>query len=208
MTPAHVYALLIAAVPALLAFTVVTTAINQFSEAFVKPRFPRAAHIVNVLCVDYVKAVQALASFVSKPRGFASVGAWLVLLFVASVVTALVSLTGCTPAEFQEAKAVVVAEVPVLAQVDAIGRVIAQAVGWCEVHGATPDTVVEAKKAIADKDLPTAVDVVRKMLIASAKAGVPVPADVVALVETAEGAMAAEGIQDGMRALSAPSAAK
>lgn len=104
--------------------------------------------------------------------------------------------SACTPAERAAFG------VPVLSQVDAIGATIAEAVGWCADHGATPDNVLEARKAIADKDPGAAVDVVRKMLEASAKAGEPVPPEVVALVQTAEGALAAQAIQEGMSAVS------
>lgn len=102
-------------------------------------------------------------------------------------------LSGCTPTQ---------RSLPVLSQVDAIGATLAQAVGWCADHGATPENVLQAHKAIADKDPGAAVDVVRKMLEASAKAGEPVPPEVVALVQTAEGALAAQAIQDGMQAVS------
>lgn len=118
------------------------------------------------------------------------------VVFTALFVAAGCGSQGCTPAERRALG------VPVLSQIDAIGSTLAQAVGWCEDHGATPETVLTARKAIADKDPGAAVDVVRAMLEASAKAGEPIPPEVVALVQTAEGAIAAESIQNGMRALS------
>jgi hypothetical protein len=104
--------------------------------------------------------------------------------------------TACTPAERAALG------VPVLSQVDAIGSTLANAVGWCDSHGASPENVLRARQAIADKDPGSAVDVVRGMLEASAKAGEPVPPEVVALVQTVEGALAAQAIQDGMTAIS------
>ena len=115
------------------------------------------------------------------------------------VLIALLALYGCTPAE--RAKLAV----PVLSQIDAIGATIAQAVGWCEDHGADEKSVLKALQAISDKDPVSAVEVVRGMLEASAKAGEPVPPEIVALVQTAEMAAAAEAVQDAMRALSTTS---
>lgn len=115
---------------------------------------------------------------------------------VVLLVLLAVSSSACTPAERAALG------VPVIPQIDAIGSVLAEAVGWCADHGATPATVLEARQAIADKDPGTAVDVVRKMLEASAKAGEPIPPQIVSLVETAEGAIAAQAVQDGMRAVS------
>jgi hypothetical protein len=122
---------------------------------------------------------------VPGPRGMLRILGWVFLLSM-----------GCTPAERAALG------VPVLSQIDAIGSTLAQAVGWCSEHGASPESVLQARQAIADKDPGSAVDVVRKMLEASAKAGEPIPPDVVALVQTVEGALAAQSIQNGMRALS------
>lgn len=185
------------------ALVVTLTAVQALLLAVGKvlPASSKVARYVGIAALDVGKAIHlAGVIVVGVKRAAAFIGS----AGKAGLVMLVLVLTGCTPAELQTAKKVAIAEIPVLAQVDAIGAVIAQAVGWCEVHGATPDTVAEAKQAIANKDLPTAVDVVRKMLIANAAAGVPIPGDVVALVQTAEGAMAADGIEKGMRALSAP----
>lgn len=112
---------------------------------------------------------------------------------------ALITACTCTPADRQNLG------VPTLSQIDAIGSTVAQAIKWCEDHGADPDDVLAAFKAISDKDPGTAAVVVHRILGKLVDKGVPIPSEIVALVQTAEGAMAAQAVQDGMRALSAPS---
>ncbi len=102
----------------------------------------------------------------------------------------------CTPAERARLG------VPVISQIDAIGSTLAQAVGWCEDHGADRAAVDDARKAIQEKDLGAAIERIHVILQKSAESGEKIPVEVVALVETARGALAAQAIQDGMRALS------
>lgn len=58
-------ALLAAAIPVLLAFGGVTTAVNQFVQRFVAPKFPKFGSVVNTICVDYVEFVSQLANLES-----------------------------------------------------------------------------------------------------------------------------------------------
>lgn len=102
----------------------------------------------------------------------------------------------CTPAERAKLG------VPILTQADAIAMTLAQAAGWCESHGADQAAVADAKKAIDEKDLARAVEVIRAILQKSAASGEKIPPEVVGFVDTAAGALAAEAVQNGMRALS------
>lgn len=117
--------------------------------------------------------------------------------FALIALAALSPVIFCTPA--QRAKLTV----PTLSQIDAIGSTIAQAVEWARDHGVDDELALQALQAISDKDPRQALDITRKMLEALAAKGEPVPPGIVALVQTAEGALAAESIQNGMRALSA-----
>ncbi len=92
--------------------------------------------------------------------------------------------------------------IPVLSTVDAIGRGVAHVVGWCEERGVEPATVASAKQAVADRDYRLALDLISRAVTASRKAGDPIPEDVEVTLRLAEGALAAQAIQDGMRALS------
>lgn len=115
--------------------------------------------------------------------------------------TVLAPIVYCTPAQREKLA------VPTLSQIDAIGSTIAQATEWARDHGADEKLALQALQAISDKDPKQAVDILRKMLEALAAKGEPVPPQVVALVQTAEGALAAQAVQDGMRSLStSPSA--
>jgi archaellum biogenesis protein FlaJ (TadC family) len=51
-----------AILPALLAFGGVTTAVNQFVQRFVAPKFPKFGSVINTICVDYVEFVAQIAN--------------------------------------------------------------------------------------------------------------------------------------------------
>ena len=101
---------------------------------------------------------------------------------------------GCTPAER--------AGIPVLSQVDAIGMGVAQIVGWCEKRGVEPETVASALKAAQKRDYRTALALLGDVVARSRAAGDPIPAEVEMTLRLAEGAVAAQAIEDGMRAVS------
>jgi hypothetical protein len=92
--------------------------------------------------------------------------------------------------------------VPVLSTADAIGRGAAQVFGWCDERGISPEKVDAGRKAIADRDYAAAVALASELVAASRKAGDPIPEDVEVVLRLAEGAMAAQAVADGMRALS------
>jgi|GEM_PF-6219371 len=115
---------------------------------------------------------------------------FLIWVFGSATVT-----SACTPAQRAQV-------IPVLSQVDAIGSTVAQAIAWCEDHGAEPADVLEALKAVSEKDPGTAAVVAHRILSKMSAKGVPIPPEIVALVQTAEGALAAQAIQDGMTRLS------
>ena len=104
-------------------------------------------------------------------------------------------LFSCTPQQRQALA------LPVVTQADAIAMTISKAVDWAADHGVNPETIQDARHVIETRDLPTAVELAKRLLQASADAGEQVPPELVALIQTAEGALAAQGIQDGMRAL-------
>jgi hypothetical protein len=122
----------------------------------------------------------------------------LIIGVVCTIAAIVLQCTSCTPA--QREKLVV----PTLTQVDAIGWTLMQALAWCEAHGVDAKSIAAAKEAIERKDLGQGIELIRKALEKTAESGEPVPPEVVALVQTAEGAIAAEAVQDGMRAISTP----
>ena len=123
--------------------------------------------------------------------------------FIANLIPVLgavigIMLSHCTPAQREKLA------VPTLSLIDALGSTIDQAAEWARDHGADEQLVLETLQAVSDKDPRRAVTIVRKLLEALAAKGEPIPPQVVALVQTTEYALAAEAIQDAMRALSAP----
>lgn len=92
--------------------------------------------------------------------------------------------------------------VPALTALDAIGRGVAHVVGWCSDRGIEPATVDSARQAIADKDYAAALDLAVRLVTAARAKGDPIPEDVEVTLRLAEGALAAQAVQDGMRALS------
>jgi hypothetical protein len=189
---------MIAAVPTLLAAGAVTTAINQVVQKYGATRFPRLAHACNTITVDYLAFVKALVAVrsPSKPSGFAYVQSMLAVLFAAACITLGLATTRCTPAARQALG------IPALSQIDSIGMTVAHVAGWCESHGATPANLDAARQAIQDRDAYRAIELLRTELGTLAKAGESVPPELVALLNTAEGALAAQAIGNGMRALS------
>ena len=105
-------------------------------------------------------------------------------------------LGACTPAER--------AGIPVLSTIDAIGMGVSRVAGWCEDRGIEPETVASAKRLADTKDYTGALALLNDLVTKARAAGDPIPADVEMTLRLAEGAMAAEAVQEGMRALSAP----
>jgi hypothetical protein len=118
---------------------------------------------------------------------------WLLALGMPLLV---LGLLGCSPAQL--------AGVPALTTLDAIGRGVSVVLQWCQARGIQPETIASAQKAIAEKDYPYALDLLGRVVTASRAAGDPIPESVEVTLRLAEGAVAAQAIQDGMRALSAP----
>lgn len=106
---------------------------------------------------------------------------------------------GCTPAAR--------AGIPVLSTVDAIGMGVAQVAGWCEDRGVEPETVASAKRLADSKDYQGALALLADVVSKARAAGDPVPADVEVTLRLAEGAAAAYAVEQGMRAISAPTPA-
>lgn len=108
---------------------------------------------------------------------------------------ALVLLLGaCTPADR--------AGVPVLSTVDAIGRGVSKVLGWCDAAGADETTLARAVEAYEKRNYQDAVALAADMVRNLREAGADVPEDTELMLRLVEGAMAAQAIQDGMRALS------
>lgn len=100
---------------------------------------------------------------------------------------------GCTPAALSAA--------------DLVGRSAARVLGWCEnTPGANTSRLAQAKKAIEDEDLLTAAALLHQAVNELRERGKEPPADV-AGSQMLLGALAAEAIQNGMRALSGTSSA-
>ncbi len=94
------------------------------------------------------------------------------------------------------------AGVPILSAVDAIGRATAHLVGWCDDRQIDPVTVVAAKEDIEAKNYGAALELVERSVAAARAKGDPIPEDVEVTLRLVEGALAAQAVQDGMRALS------
>lgn len=92
--------------------------------------------------------------------------------------------------------------VPVLSTIDAVGRGVSHVLGWCEERGIDPGTVQTAKQAVVDRDYGTALEIAKTLVQKSRAAGDPIPEQTEVLLRLAEGALAAQAVQDGMRALS------
>lgn len=122
----------------------------------------------------------------------------------AAATKAGISIVGLVLAVFLLAGCSVLKGVPALSALDAIGRGVAHVVGWCEDRGIQPATVETARQAIADRDYPTALDLATRLVAAARAKGDPIPEEVEVTLRLAEGALAAQAIQDGMRALSKP----
>lgn len=208
MNPADLVSTLLGLSPhvlaALGAVGVLALALQALLLAIAKlvPAASPAARVLAVLSTDLgivaswsASAARWLLARVTKPSGPA---AFVFVLFgyTAALGAACGLSYACNPAQRAALG------VPALSQVDAVGVALSHAVGWCEAHGADEEAVTLARIAIAKHDTGAAISVVRKLLIASAAAGEPIPPEVVALVELAQGAMYSQAIQDGMRAVS------
>lgn len=103
--------------------------------------------------------------------------------------------TACTPAQR--------AGLPVLSQLDAVGMGLSQVLGYCEDHKADAAQIAAAYDALERKKHQEAVSIAA-VLLRTIGEREQVDREVVALLKLAEGALAAQAIQDGMRALSGP----
>lgn len=106
----------------------------------------------------------------------------------------LLLLVACTPAQR--------ALVPILSQVDAIGMGVSQVMGWCDKAGADRATLARAQQAVKDRDYAQAIVLASEMAAELRRHGEPIPDEAFVTLKLAEGALAAQAIQDGMRALS------
>jgi hypothetical protein len=116
-------------------------------------------------------------------------------IFLTALWVALLSLSGCAALE---------KGVPALTVIDAVGRGLSQVLGWCEKRGIDPTTVRDAEQAVAEKDYGRAVELAASLVEKSRAAGDPVPEDVEVVLRLAEGAIAAQAVQEGMSAISKP----
>lgn len=114
---------------------------------------------------------------------------------IVSLIFALM-LVGCTPAARKG--------IPVLSTVDAVGMGIADVMGWCEDAGANATTLARAQRAYADKDYRQAVALLTDVATSLRKQGADLPDSAFAVLKMAEGALAADAIQNGLRAISVP----
>jgi hypothetical protein len=114
---------------------------------------------------------------------------------VGSLVLCL-ALTGCTPKQR--------AGIPVLSTVDAVGMGLADVMGWCEDAGANATTLARAQQAYSDKDYRQAVALLTDVATSLRKNGADLPDSAFAVLKMAEGALAADAIEQGMRAISVP----
>jgi hypothetical protein len=188
----------LAALGALGTFCVALQAVLLVVARFV-PQASPVARVLAVITTDLGKVATALGaaarwlgSRTTRPHGFAFVRVLAVLTGMA--IWAPFVAYSCTPAQ----RALMV---PSMSKIDAIGIAVSHAVGWCEAHGADATAVSTARKALVDRDPGTAISVIRKMLEATAAAGEPVPPELVATVELAEGLLAAKALQEGMQAI-------
>jgi hypothetical protein len=116
-------------------------------------------------------------------------GRWLRAIAAAAILI----LPSCTPA--------------MLSAADLIGRSAARVLGWCEnAPGAEPSRLAQARKAVDEKDYITAAMLLHQAVNDLRAAGTEPPPDI-AGSQMLLGALAAEAIQNGMRALSGTSTA-
>jgi hypothetical protein len=94
--------------------------------------------------------------------------------------------------------------VPSLEALDAIGLTVQQAARWAQDHGASATNLEAVRAAFERRDPAAAVTVLRETFATIARNGYSVPPEMVALLDTAEGALAAQAVEAGMRALSRP----
>lgn len=133
-----------------------------------------------------------------EPKNAAKIDASAVATKSLILLAALASLSGC---------AALKTGVPMLSQADAIGRGLAHVVGWCDDRGIQPSTVAMAKQAIDERDYALAFELATRIVTASRAAGDPIPEQVEVTLRLAEGALAAQAIQDAARALSSDAGA-
>jgi hypothetical protein len=88
-----------------------------------------------------------------------------------------------------------------LTAIDVIGRSTAKVLGWCETNAAGDSRLAQARDAYEKKDF-LAAAVILQQVVADVRALGKEPSDDIKQSERLLGALAAEGIQDGMRAVS------
>lgn len=92
--------------------------------------------------------------------------------------------------------------VPVLSTADAVGRGLSHVLGWCKDAGADETTLARALEAYERKEHAEAVSLAVDMVKNLRAAGRDVPEETEVLLRLAQGALAAQAIDDGMSALS------
>lgn len=123
------------------------------------------------------------------------------LALLAMPVVALSLMGGCG-SSLQDIEA---QTLPALTQGQAIAIEVEQLADLAKQYGVTPAAIQSAGEAATQKHFGEAVELIYQGLAVAAKAGHAVPANVVATVEVLRAALAAQSVQDGMRALSGPS---
>lgn len=91
---------------------------------------------------------------------------------------------------------------PVLSSLDSMGVATMHVLEWADAHGLEPAVIIEATKAIAEKDYKTAVPLLSRVVDKSIAAGDVPSQDVQAFLLLAQEIVAVEGLQDGLRAVS------
>ncbi len=90
-----------------------------------------------------------------------------------------------------------------LTAIDVIGRSTAKVLGWCESNAAGDSRLAQARDAYEKKDF-LAAAVLLQQIVADLRTTGKEPSEDVKQSERLLGALAAEGMQDGLRAISLP----
>ena len=94
---------------------------------------------------------------------------------------------------------------PQLSVPDSLGHGLAQVLDWCDDAGGDTSKRELARRALEDRDYAAAFGLASQVIRELRGAGARVPKQIEVVLRLAEGALASEGLQDGMRALSEPS---
>jgi hypothetical protein len=104
------------------------------------------------------------------------------------------STTGCLGAN---------SDVPVLSAVDALAEGTAKLLGWCEEHDVSLEDVLKAKKALDEGRYAEAAALAAKLVEAVGEHE-DVPEEIAILAGLVRGAAAAQAVDEGTSAVSAP----